>query len=235
MAARRRKGRGRSKVLSGFVSEAEENLERMRSDLADLYDQREAGGEVDPDLVNRLFRLAHSLKGLASMFSLDPIANLAHRAEDLLDALRLGRLSLSSPAVDLLDEAMGLFSALIGEVDEPNEETHQRVPERGHEVMSRGAGAMRDVAQQVRGTTAEQVRGSGRIRRGVEGVRAAVERINESLQEQTKAFRAAVEFLDTVHGRTGTNEEAAQRVGSATRELLQQAESLRDEVRRFRV
>ncbi len=129
MAARRRKSRGRSKVRREFVSEAEENLERMRADLADLYDQREAGGEVDPDLVNRLFRSAHSLKGLASMFGLDAIANLAHRAEDLLDAMRLGRLPLSSPAVDLLDEAMGLFSALIGEVDEPSQETHQRVPE----------------------------------------------------------------------------------------------------------
>ncbi len=107
--------------------------------------------------------------------------------------------------------------------------------ERGHEVMARGATAMREVAQQVRGTTEEQARGSSRISSGVENVRAAVNRINGSLQEQTQAFRAAVEFLDSVHGRTGTHEEAAQQVGSATRELLRQAESLRDEVRRFRV
>ena len=110
MAARRRKGGGRSKVRSEFVSEAEENLERMRSGLADLYDQRDAGAEVDPDLINRLFRSAHSLKGLASMFGLEPIANLAHRAEDLLDALRLGRLLLTSPAVDLLDESTSGWS-----------------------------------------------------------------------------------------------------------------------------
>ena len=116
-------------MRSEFVSEAEENLERMRSGLADLYDQRDAGAEVDPDLINRLFRSAHSLKGLASMFGLEPIANLAHRAEDLLDALRLGRLPLTSPAVDLLDESMSLFAALIGEVEDPSEETQQRVPD----------------------------------------------------------------------------------------------------------
>ena len=61
MAARRTKNRPRSKAYREFVSEAEEILERMRGDLADLADQRAATQEADPDLVNRLFRSAHSL------------------------------------------------------------------------------------------------------------------------------------------------------------------------------
>ncbi len=47
--------------------------------------------QADPDLLNAVFRAAHSLKGLSAMFGLDGIAGLAHRAEDVLDALRLGK------------------------------------------------------------------------------------------------------------------------------------------------
>jgi two-component system chemotaxis sensor kinase CheA len=62
-----------SKALREFVSEAEEILESMRSDVADLSDAAQAGAETDPDLVNRLFRSAHSLKALAGMFRFGPI------------------------------------------------------------------------------------------------------------------------------------------------------------------
>lgn len=118
MAARRSKPRARSKAYREFVSEADEILERMRADLVDLGDQRQAGGELDPDLVNRLFRSAHTLKGLAGMFGLDALSELAHHLEDVLDGLRLGRIDARSPAVTLLDECVALFSAQTQELPE---------------------------------------------------------------------------------------------------------------------
>ncbi len=120
MAARRKKAR-KSKAQREFVSEAEETLEGMREGLADLMDQRaglQGDGEVDPELVNRIFRAAHSLKGLAGMFGLEGLSNLAHHLEDVLDGLRLGRVALDSPAVDLLDEAAQLFASLLERVGE---------------------------------------------------------------------------------------------------------------------
>ena len=68
MARKRTRSRAGSKAEQEFVSEAEEILERLRVDLADLDDQRTGGDEVDPDVINRLFRSAHSLKGLAGLF-----------------------------------------------------------------------------------------------------------------------------------------------------------------------
>lgn len=101
-----------------FVSEAEEILERMSEDLADLADQRQTRSEVDPDLVNRIFRSAHSLKGLAGMFGLDGMGELAHHLEDILDGLRLGRIPIGSPAVDLLDDAVALLGVLMTGLDD---------------------------------------------------------------------------------------------------------------------
>jgi two-component system chemotaxis sensor kinase CheA len=108
--------RRNTKADQEFISEAEETLERMRDDLADLSDQRGRSKEVDPELVNRLFRSAHSLKALAGMFGFDPIHQLSHRLEDILDGLRLGRVSMDSPAVSLIEEAVNLFGTLLKHV-----------------------------------------------------------------------------------------------------------------------
>jgi two-component system chemotaxis sensor kinase CheA len=105
-----------TKAEREFVSEAEEILESMRGDLADLSDAQAAAREADPELVNRLFRSAHSLKALAGMFRFAPIEDLAHRLEDLLDALRLGRVSLGSAVVERIEDSVALFGSLLGSV-----------------------------------------------------------------------------------------------------------------------
>ena len=105
----------------------------------------------------------------------------------------------------------------------------------GQRGGARSAVAMREVAQQVRGTTEEQARGSGRIRESVEGVREAVEQHQPALQEQSTACRSAVELLEAVYARTRTNEESARRLDAVTKSLLHQAEALREDVQRFTV
>ena len=119
MAARRKRQSQQSKAHREFVSEAEETLEGMRVGLADLMDQRADtanDGEIDPDLINTIFRAAHSLKGLAGMFGLNALGRLAHNLEEVLERLRLGRLPPTAPAVDVLDEAIQLFASLLQEV-----------------------------------------------------------------------------------------------------------------------
>jgi methyl-accepting chemotaxis protein len=107
--------------------------------------------------------------------------------------------------------------------------------DRANEVVYRSAVTMREVAQQVRRTTEEQSRGFSRIRESVEGVREAVERINTSLQEQSNACSQVASFLEQVFDGTRSNEEAAQRMGTSMRDLLRQAEALREDVAKFRI
>jgi two-component system chemotaxis sensor kinase CheA len=122
VAARRsRSGTRRTKAYREFVSEAEEILERMRDDLTDLGDARESGADVDPETVNRLFRSAHSLKGLSGMFGLDRVSELSHHLEDVLDRLRMGRTSLDRRAVGLLEESVALVGAILEKLDDGSE------------------------------------------------------------------------------------------------------------------
>jgi methyl-accepting chemotaxis protein len=69
----------------------------------------------------------------------------------------------------------------------------------------------------------------------MERVRDAVERIHGSLRQQTDACRLAVSFLEQIHERTRSNEEATRRMSEATLGLKTQAEALRQDVRRFRI
>lgn len=107
--------------------------------------------------------------------------------------------------------------------------------DRANEVVYRSAVTMREVAQQVRRTTEEQSRGFSRIRESVEGVREAVENIDGSLQEQSTACSQVASFLEQVFDGTRSNEEAAQRMGTSMRDLLEQAEALREDVAKFRI
>ncbi len=124
MAARSSKTGGRKatsrKASQEFVSEAEEILERMRTDLADLDDQRSGGRDVDPELINSLFRAAHSLKALAGMFGLDAIQDLSHHLEDVLDGMRLGRVPMDSQVIGIIDEAVRIFASLLEAVSDPD-------------------------------------------------------------------------------------------------------------------
>jgi two-component system, chemotaxis family, sensor kinase CheA len=102
------------KGLHEFIAEATEIVDALGRDLLVL--EKAKGSQGQPYLVNGIFRAAHSLKGLAGMFGLDSIAQLAHRCEDLLDNLRMGRLELSGPVLNTLIDSVDLFQVLLEEL-----------------------------------------------------------------------------------------------------------------------
>ncbi|MGZ8868636.1 MAG: Hpt domain-containing protein, partial [Thermoanaerobaculia bacterium] len=86
-----------------FTGEAEELLDTLSRDLIDLEAQ---GQNVRPELVNKIFRNVHSLKGLAGMLGFSEIADLSHNLEDMLDKLRMGKIAISRDLIDLLYDSV---------------------------------------------------------------------------------------------------------------------------------
>src|SRR5438270_5543331 len=86
-----------------FTGEAEELLEALSRDLADFEAQ---GTNVRPELINKIFRDVHSLKGLAAMLGFAEISDLAHTLEDMLDRLRMGRVPVRKAFIDLLYDSI---------------------------------------------------------------------------------------------------------------------------------
>jgi two-component system chemotaxis sensor kinase CheA len=109
-----RDGKPSEKALQEFLSEAQEIVEALARDLLQLDEQR-SQNKTDPELVNDAFRAVHSLKGLSGLFGVARMVNLSHNLENLLDGLRLGRVPLTSPILDLLFEAVEVYQKLIAE------------------------------------------------------------------------------------------------------------------------
>ena len=101
-----------SDAARDFLAEAEEILEELGAQLADLADMAESGS-WDPDLLNAIFRGAHSLKGVAGMFGFTAVAEVAHNTENLLDWLRMGKVGLTKTVVDLLFRSARLLTVLL--------------------------------------------------------------------------------------------------------------------------
>lgn len=110
-----------------FVAEAEDHLERMLRGLAVLADEFEESDEPDPELINQIFRSAHTLKGLAGMFGDDSIGSVAHHLEDILGGLRLGKVGLDSQSAQLLEEGVAVVAELIEQVGEADSSVAERL------------------------------------------------------------------------------------------------------------
>ncbi|MFO0659808.1 MAG: Hpt domain-containing protein [Polyangiaceae bacterium] len=95
-----------------FFSEAQEIIEGYARDLLALEDGQ-LRGDVDPDLINDVFRAVHTLKGLAGLFNAARMGTVTHNLEELLDDLRLGRRPLERTLLDLLFRSVDVCGALL--------------------------------------------------------------------------------------------------------------------------
>jgi two-component system, chemotaxis family, sensor kinase CheA len=105
-----------SRAREEFTGEAEELLDALSRDLVDFESQ---GTDVRPELVNKIFRGVHSLKGLAGMLGFGEVSELSHNLEDMLDKLRMGRIPITKELTDLLYDAVDSLNRLIMAIHDP--------------------------------------------------------------------------------------------------------------------
>ncbi len=106
-------------ALPAFISEAQEQIANLEQLLLQLEDQPD-----DRELLNALFRCAHTVKGSAGIFGLDKVVAFTHHVESLLDRLREGQLSLTPALSTLLLKCNDQIRALVDQArqgDEPDD------------------------------------------------------------------------------------------------------------------
>ncbi len=113
-------------LLEQFLSEARENLAFIDQNIEEI------GGD-DPELLNSVFRAAHTLKGGSGIVGFESVKNITHHAEDLLDMLRGGKLefvsSMKDALYDAFDEVMNLIEAAeeSGDIVDADEDTVENI------------------------------------------------------------------------------------------------------------
>jgi chemosensory pili system protein ChpA (sensor histidine kinase/response regulator) len=96
-----------AEILEFFVPEAEEHLQIVTECLLALE------ANPSPDVIHRLFRAMHTVKGSAAQVGLQRIATVAHRAEDLIGRLRDGELQPSAQSVDICLESVDALKKFL--------------------------------------------------------------------------------------------------------------------------
>jgi len=104
-------------VLSTYVEESTERLDELEDSLRVLDAHRE---RTDPELVNAMFRTAHSLKAGANLLELRTIERLAHRMENILEQYRRRQRTPDDTTLKLLFETVDAIQTLLLDVEQSN-------------------------------------------------------------------------------------------------------------------
>ena len=105
-------------ILKMYVEESQEHLADIENDLLLI---EEAGADIDEDLVNKVFRAAHSLKGGAGFMGLNIIKDLSHKIENILGMIRSREVIPNPEIINILLLAFDKLRELINNVDQSNE------------------------------------------------------------------------------------------------------------------
>ncbi len=105
-------------ILQGFIEESLEHLADIENDLLAI---EEAGADIDEDLVNKVFRAAHSIKGGAGFMGLNGIQELSHSMENVLGLIRSKKLIPNPEIVNILLLASDQLERMIEDIQNSNE------------------------------------------------------------------------------------------------------------------
>lgn len=105
-------------ILQSFIDESREHLADIENDLLAI---EEAGADIDEDLVNKVFRAAHSVKGGAGFMGLDTIKDLSHKIENVLGMIRNREIVPNSEVVNILLLAFDKLRDMINNIQGSNE------------------------------------------------------------------------------------------------------------------
>lgn len=95
-------------ILQDFLVESFELIEQLDQDLVELENRPD-----DLELLNRIFRVAHTVKGASSFLNFDVLTHLTHHMEDVLNKARHGDLIISPDIMDVILESIDLMKALL--------------------------------------------------------------------------------------------------------------------------
>ncbi|NDY90493.1 chemotaxis protein CheA [Ideonella livida] len=113
-----------NELLEQFLSEAREALEGIGDKLMALEQAPD-----DTELMTQLFRLVHTLKGNSGLFEFPEMTRVLHAGEDLMDAVRHGRLSYSRELADRLLDAMDFVGMLCDAIEAGRQDAHAHADE----------------------------------------------------------------------------------------------------------
>jgi two-component system, chemotaxis family, sensor kinase CheA len=102
-----------TQYLSMFLEESIDNLQTLNESLLELEQKPD-----DIDKLNEIFRVAHTIKGMAATMGFSQMAELTHKMEDVLSKFRDGELKVTQKVVTVLFECLDLLENMVNNISE---------------------------------------------------------------------------------------------------------------------
>lgn len=106
-----------SQYLQMFIEESKENLQTLNENLLNLENNPE-----DVETLNAIFRVAHTLKGMAGTMGFVKMQKLTHTAENVLSEIRSGKLEVDSNMIDILFQSLDALENYVEEITNTSNE-----------------------------------------------------------------------------------------------------------------
>mgnify|MGYP003365284805 FL=1 len=127
-----------------FFEESDDNLQKLNDDVLELESEPQ-----NIDLVNEIFRAAHTLKGMSATMGYDVMTKLTHKMENLFDFFKSGKLKVTSEYISLIFECLDKLSQLVEDLRNDQELSEDQISELLKKLIG--------VEKSVNGTKTEEV------------------------------------------------------------------------------
>ncbi|GAA8655760.1 chemotaxis histidine kinase/response regulator CheAY2 [Helicobacter pylori] len=159
-------------IMEDFLIEAFEMNEQLDQDLVELEHNPE-----DLDLLNRIFRVAHTIKGSSSFLNLNILTHLTHNMEDVLNRARKGEIKITPDIMDVVLRSIDLMKTLLVTIRDTGSDTNN-----GKE------NEIEEVVKQLQAITSQNLEGAKETSGTKEAPEKEVKKENkEENQTETKA------------------------------------------------
>ncbi|MGL2887178.1 chemotaxis histidine kinase/response regulator CheAY2 [Helicobacter pylori] len=159
-------------IMEDFLIEAFEMNEQLDQDLVELEHNPE-----DLDLLNRIFRVAHTIKGSSSFLNLNILTHLTHNMEDVLNRARKGEIKITPDIMDVVLRSIDLMKTLLVTIRDTGSDTNN-----GKE------NEIEEAVKQLQAITSQNLEGAKE--RTKEAPKEVKEEIKEKAKEEIKANKA---------------------------------------------
>ncbi len=154
-------------IMEDFLIEAFEMNEQLDQDLVELEHNPE-----DLDLLNRIFRVAHTIKGSSSFLNLNILTHLTHNMEDVLNRARKGEIKITPDIMDVVLRSIDLMKTLLVTIRDTGSDTNN-----GKE------NEIEEAVKQLQAITSQNLEGAK------EGTKEAPQKENEKNEKNEKEVK----------------------------------------------
>ncbi|MCQ2882525.1 chemotaxis histidine kinase/response regulator CheAY2 [Helicobacter pylori] len=162
-------------IMEDFLIEAFEMNEQLDQDLVELEHNPE-----DLDLLNRIFRVAHTIKGSSSFLNLNILTHLTHNMEDVLNRARKGEIKITPDIMDVVLRSIDLMKTLLVTIRDTGSDTNN-----GKE------NEIEEAVKQLQAITSQNLEGAKETSGAKETPKEEVKKeIKEKAKEEVKANKA---------------------------------------------